>query len=179
MEKEILEAMKKEYKDMETIANRDHSEFKELENDPKVQRYLYLKKLMDSRTLIESGTKYIADELVDKYGSGKIRQSNNIWCYYFENEGKKLKYYIYTEKEDFTDDDIVVVYIDIENEHRTVAIKKENQEEFEKNNIVVYGNMSIQDPYDRYYNTRLQFFKECLANGQEAAVTKMLTMRKQ
>ncbi len=179
MEQEILDAMRKERKDMETIANRDFSELEELKKDPKVQRYISLKELIDSNSVTVYGTRFIVNDLMEKYGSGKIQYTNNIWCYFFEDVFKKVKYYNFSINDEFKDDDIVVLYIDIENDNRMIAIKKEKQEEFEKNNIVVYGKMSILDPNDRYYNTRIQFFRECLENGNEAGLAKMLTMRKQ
>ena len=46
MEKELLEKIKSEVNDMKKIATGDYFELGELEKNPVVQRYLYLKSLI-------------------------------------------------------------------------------------------------------------------------------------
>ena len=64
---------------------------------------------------------------------------------------------------------------DLEDSTRVIVICKDKQEKFEATHNVVYGKSSILDYSDRYYNTRHQFFEECINDGQETAVKKVLS----
>lgn len=178
MEKDILEMMKQDFSDMEKISCGDYSEIIKLEKDPNVQRYRYLISLKESRDLIEYGKRCIVGKIIDKYGHGLINESNDIWCLLFESEAQRLKEIplIWLDKVD--DKKIVVVYRDIENSSRMVAVSKDNQEEFEKTHNVVFGNSQINDYADRYYNTRHKFFEDCITDGQTTAVQKILSRSK-
>ena len=164
MEQEILETIKQKYNDMTKISKNDYSELEELEKNPVVQRYLYLKKLKESNEeLAYHGASIyshhiIIGNILDEYGNGKIKKTNNIWCYLFENGD-------------------AVVYCDIENKSRITCISKDIQEEFENTNKVVYGSNYIRDYSDRYYNTRYKFFNWCIEEGQEEAVNKVMEMK--
>ena len=91
MEKDILEIIKREASDIKKIADGDYSEISELEKDPIVQRYLYLKCLKESRDLIEYGNRCIVGKVIEKYGHGLIKDSNNIWCFLFESEARNIR----------------------------------------------------------------------------------------
>lgn len=178
MEKDILEMIKREASDMKKIADRDYSEISELEKDPIVQRYLYLKGLKESRDLIEDGKRCIVGKVIDKYGHGLIKDSNNIWCFLFESDAKAIREVFFPGiflDGNVRDDQVIVVYRDLENSERINFITKDKQEEFEATHKVVFGKSSILDPAGRYYNTRHQFFEDCINDGQEAAVKKVLS----
>ena len=174
MKNSIFDSIKKDREDMVKIINRDYGEIKELENNPAVQRYLHLKSLEKSRDLLERGEKGIVGIVIEKYGHGLIKETNNIWCYLYELDSSKAKEISLQSGDDNIQ---MVVYIDIENSSRVIAISKEEKEEFEATHKVVYGNQRIGNPIDRYYNTRHYFFEYCLKDGQDKAVKKILTKR--
>lgn len=178
MEKDILERINQDYSDIEKISTRDYSEIAELEKNPIVQRYRYLIGLKESRDLIEYGKRCIVGKIIEKYGHGLIKESNNIWCLLFESETKYIKdiHFEYFDKID--GEKIAVVYRDLEDGSRMIAISKDNQEEFEATHNVVYGNSQISDYSDRYYNTRHKFFEYCITDGQDVAVQKILSRSK-
>lgn len=178
MKKDILENIKQEYNDMLKISNGDFTEITELENNPVVQRYRHLLDLKKSRDLVEKGKRCIVGKVIEEYGHGVIKESNNIWCLLFETEAKKVKGSSFEHFDKVDEDQIVVLYQDIENSFRTIAISKANQEEFEATHNVVFGKPHIYDSSDRYYNTRRQFFEDCITNGQEEAVKKILSRQK-
>lgn len=178
MEKDILEMIKQEYSDMEKISTRDYSEIASLETSPDVQRYRYLIGLKNDRDLIEYGKRCIVGKVIDKYGHGLIKESNNIWCFLFESDTKSIKGIPFALVETADDEDIAVIYRDLEDSSRMIAISKANQEEFEATHNVVFGNPQISDYSDRYYNIRHKFFESCITNGQEIAVQKILSRSK-
>ena len=175
MEKDILEMIKREVSDMKKIADGDYSEISELEKDPIVQRYLYLKGLKESRDLIEYGKRCIVGKVIEKYGHGLIKDSNNIWCFLFESEARNIRGISFDGFDSIPEDQVMVVYQDLEDNTRVIVICKDKQEEFESTHNVVYGKSSILDYSDRYYNTRHQFFEDCINDGQETAVKKVLS----
>ncbi len=178
MEKDILEMIKREVSDMTKIADGDYSEIAELEKNPIVRRYLYLKSLEESRDLIEHGRRCIVGRIIDKYGHGVIKESNNIWCFLFEAEAKKVKGSSFEHFDKVDEDQIVVVYRDIEDSSRIIAISKDNQGKFEATHNVVFGNLQILDYSDRFYNTRHKFFENCITDGQDTTVQKILSRHK-
>lgn len=166
MENEILEKIKKDYKDMMTIAGGDYSEIEELKKHPAVQRYLQLVKLQDNPSIIRAGMseyfeREILGEIIGKYGYGKIKETNHIWFLYYEA---------------VKDGEEILVYVDIEDKSQRIVIKKEDRDEFERTHIVIYGNSNICSGEDRYYNIREMFFGNCLTEGQEVAVQKLLSI---
>lgn len=178
MEKDIVEAIKRDCADMQMMVNKDYSELEELKNNPAVQRYLYLEKLKDERSLVERKERAITDEIIEKYGAGAIKETNNIWCFLYEIPGKRInKYFYFVYADFFNDNDTVALYCDIENSSRQVAIISNRKDEFEATHLVVYGNRDIYDGKGRYYNTRYQFFDDCIKYGQIEAVQKVLSRR--
>lgn len=171
MEREILEMIRQEAVDMKKIVSGDYSEIEELKKDSKVQRYLHLIDLKNSRELIEDGERCIVGKIISKYGYGSIKETNGIWCYLFEAPAGRIRG-IPVDSAD--PDQIMVVYQDLEDAKKLIAVSKEEQKEFEDNHTVVYGNQNIVSYGDRYYNTRHRFFKECIDNGQEEAIKKLI-----
>ncbi len=161
MENDTLKKIQAEYSDMLKIAQKDYSEIEELAKDPNVQRYLYLRSLADSRDLIEDGKIGALDRIIRDYGINTIKETNNILCYLYELKNG------------------VLVYLDLEDKAKAYAINKEEKEEFERTHKVVYGDTSILDCMGRYYNTRYKFFEDCINEGQETAVEKLLSREKQ
>lgn len=179
MEKSILEMIKQDISDMNKAVDGDCSEILELEKDLKVQRYIYLKKLMESDELRAYGKNSILGIIISKYGQGAINESNNIWCRLFESDAKAIREVFFPGiflDDNVRDDQVIVVYRDLENSERINFITKDKQEEFEATHKVVFGKTSIIDPSDRYYNTKHKFFSDCVDYGQEEAVKKALSL---
>lgn len=121
-----------------------------------------MKSLTESRDLQEYGKNHITSKIIEKYGNGLIKDSNNIWCYLyhtFDRDHSKT----------------IVVYQDLENSTKYMTIDVDKQDEFEATHNVVYGNLDIRDYNDRYYNIKHQFFEDCINDGQEIAVQKVLS----
>lgn len=177
MEKDILEMIRQDYCDMRKISDGDYSEIIELEENPVVQRYRYLIGLKESRDLREYGKRCIVGKIIEKYGHGVIKESNNIWCLLFESEAKYIKGIPFDCFDQIDEEQIVVVYRDVEDSSRTVAISKDRQEEFEATHNVIFGDSQILDYSDRYYNIRHKFFNDCVIDGQDAAVEKILSKK--
>lgn len=171
MEKDIYEKIIRDAKSMEKILDGDYSEFKELEKDPNVQRYIYLNRLKNSYRLNYYGKNSIVGEILEQYGEGLIENTNNIWCYALENEARKI-YFSGVDRSDPYK--IWIVYMDLENNKKTIAISKENQEKFESTHKIAYKNPNIDDFSDGYYNIRHRFFEDCINEGQEIAIQKIL-----
>ena len=165
MKKEILEMIKKDYSDMKKIANGDYSEILELEKNPVVERYRYLVSLKESKDLKEYGEKCIVSKIMDKYGHGAIKETNDIWCFLFE----AAENYSKGNEENIT----MAVYRNIEDGSKIIAISKGSREEFEETHNVVFGKSQIEDYSDRYNNVKYEFFNDCITDGQEVAVKKL------
>ena len=174
MENDILEKMRQESADMTKIARGDYSEIEELKMNPAVKRYLYLQELKDSRDLIEDGERIVVGKLIGKYGSGLINKTNNIWCCLCEVPASIAKSVFGIKLATANENERVIVYFDIENAAIKVAIKKEEQADFEASHKVVFGKQTIYDCTDRYFNTRQQFFSDCIEHGQEVSVQRLL-----
>lgn len=174
MEKDLYLKMLQDYKDMNCIANHDDTEMEELLKDSKVQRYLYLKELRENAYRYRDKSRIIGS-LIDNYGYGAIKETNNIWYYFLEGKVKDIKRFAHEELEKMEEQQEAIIYLDLENNERIRIVKKEKQDVFEDNNYVVYGNMDIRDALDRYYNTRKPFFQDCLELGQATAIKKILT----
>lgn len=178
MKSDILEKIKQESRDMKRIVNRDYSEIEELKRDPAVQRYLYLMELKDSRDLAESGESIVPSVILSKYGSGEIKETNNIWCFIYEAPAKNMVGVTDEEVSGYDDDQVLALYYDIENNTKRIVVKKEDRKAFEAANKVVFGSPHIYDGFDRYFNTRYHFFSDCISDGQEKAVERILARPK-
>lgn len=175
MNNKKLEELKKEYNDIRNILDSDFEEIAELENNPIISRYNYLKRL---QMLAMSGN------LNDKHSilnfclvkSEIIEETNNIYVYMFENTIKRLEKIFnmpIIELEE-NKNKKAVYYVDLENASKYVFISKEKQEEFEATNNVVFGDENIYDAVDRYHNLRRKFFDLCIDQEQEEAVKLVL-----
>ncbi len=181
MNKETLESIKKEYKEMEEIANGDYSAIKELENNPIVKKYLQLKNLKYQARSEDD----IIYSIINNYSYGNIKETNGILVYLVERVAERAKV-LYDDEEfkkkynldSYRDDQVLVFYRDLENFEINYVIKKEDQEEFEKTHTVIYGKPTIFDHEDRYHNARYNFFRTLINDGQEEAVSRALTMKK-
>ena len=175
MENEIIKTIKTDCDSMRKLANGDYSEIKELEKNPAVIRYLYLTDLRYSHDIVDHKEKHITDLIIEKYGSGAIKETNNIWCYLYDTAASRIKDVSTVNPNSFDDNEVVAIYRDIEDSTRIMAIKKEEKESFEASHKVVFGDSQILDGNDRYYNTRRMFFDACIKESQEEAVEKLLT----
>ena len=171
MEPEIYERIKKEQKDYETIAKGDYSEIEDLEKQELIKRYLYLKKLkkeIDKTRFYDGENPDIPALIIDNYGYGQIKKTNEIWVSIMDlaNYDNIMP--------NMPKDTILYIYWDLENKSKEIIILVSEKEDFESSHNVVTGNMEILDPIGRYYNTRYQFFKMLLEEGQEVAVSYIL-----
>ena len=112
--------------------------------------------------------------ILDKYGRNNIEKTNEIWFLLYEVPAKTYKKWNQKSQLEIDDDKIVLVYKDIENSSKTIFINKDEQEEFEMTHTIIEGNLKINDPIDRYYNARHEFFNLCINEGQEVAVQRTL-----
>ncbi len=181
MEQEMLEKLKAEYNDISKMLSNNFEEIVELEKNPIIIRYNYLKSIQNSAERCDYYNsddykkKYFLDLCIKKYGISW--QTNNIYVFMFECTQKRLEDLLHQTLSLSKDskDNVVVYYVDIENPSKYLIIKKEEQEEFEKTHKVIIGKNSIYDSYDRYYNVRREFFASCIEDGQEQAVKLVLT----
>ena len=179
MDKNTLEAIKSEAMDMKKIAEGDYSEIKKLEENPIVQKYLHLKALQDSPYGVRNNDDVVY-RIMDNYAYGLINDTNDIWVYYFEKAVGILKERGFSSipLDGYDDDQVLVIYKDLENGERLIAIREEEQKEFESTHKVTYGKESIYDSQDRYFNIRYQFFKSVIEENQEEAVKRVLGLNK-
>ena len=165
MDNVTLEKMQQDYNDVKKVVNGDYSEIEKLEQDPAVKRYLFLKSLKDDVSLAYGGESSAIDYIMRKYGRGEIKDSDTTWFFYFEDVSKELLHAknVYEYFEEVPDNQMMVVYVAIENDRRIIAISKDKQEEFEREHTVVYGKESILDRRDRYYNEKYRIFERLLS----------------
>ena len=114
----------------------------------------------------------IVEAVVNVYGFGAIKETNEIWCYLFTTTADKSRNIPGAEK--LKPDQEVAIYQDIENSCRYVAVATDKQKEFEQTHKVAYGDTKISSFEDRYHNTRKKFFSECINGSQEEAIKKVL-----
>ena len=175
MENEILEKIRKEYKDITEAINSNFREISRLEDNQFVKRYNYLKSLKAKASFGEfSNDKNVLDYCLEEYGYGKPRETNEIWLFMFECSIEKYEKMFKVRLLEEDKNKMVAYYTDIENKSKHAVVAKEKQEEFESTHRVVTGKLSIYDCCDRYYNLRREFFASCLEEGQEQAVQKIL-----
>ena len=177
MENEVIERIRKEYKDITEAINSNFRELGMLESNAVVRRYNYLKNLRDKYEYSPDfkTNKSILDHCIEEYGYGKPRQTNEIWLYMFECSIERFEQLFRVRLLEQDKSKIVVVYYDIENRAKHAIVPKENQEEYESTHNVVYGKETIYDCMDRYYNLRREFFVSCVGEGQEKAVEMVLS----
>lgn len=173
MKETVFKQMTEKYKDIKKISEGDFSEIDELEKNPIVQRYNYLLGLKNSRYEFENEDR-IAGYLLRKYGYGFIQETNDIWCLVYEISVQQYEEWFKTSLSEYDKNSTVLVYYDIENNQKHIAISKDEQENFESTHNVIFGKLSIKDDEDRYYNVRHEFFSTCLNEGQEVAIQRIL-----
>lgn len=174
MNKELLEQIRKEYKDYSKMTLKDYSELEELERNPIVIRYKYLLKLKDDiarSNFYDGKDPNYTCEVISKYGRGSITETNNIWCWLVDISARKYETIFNKALDDFSRNDLVSVYRDLENSKKTIVIPYTEQASFEATHKVVRGKRYIADFEDRYCNTRYPFFDLCLKESEEAAIT--------
>ena len=174
MNKSIFKTMQEEYHDIKKIVEGDFSEIEELENNPAVQRYKKLLGLKDSRFEFRNEND-ITGYLLSKYGQGVIQETNHIWFFIYELSLQKYEEFFHSSFKEGDRDSTVLVYFDLENSQKYIAINKEKQKDFESTHQVIVGKSSIEDGFDRYYNARHEFFDLCLKDEQDVVVQKILT----
>lgn len=176
MNREILEKMKQDFNDMDKILKGDFSEITELEKNPIVERYKYLLDIKKSYSSTDDYYRqsHIFGEIINKYSTGLIEQTNNIWFWFFNVPVSKYEEIFRTSLDGNAKDSIIAVYIDLENSKRVITIPIDKQDDFESTNNVIRGKRSIFDSADRYYNARYEFFNLCINEDQDLAVKMML-----
>lgn len=179
MNNKELEKIKKEYNDIKNILNSNFEEIIELENNPIVDRYNYLKRIQMLSNIGElNNDRSILTFCLVK--SEIMEETNNIYVYMFENTIKRLET-IYNRpilEPEENKNKKVIYYVDLENPSKYVFIPKEKQEEFENTNNVVYGDKNIYDAIDRYHNLRRKFFDLCICQNQEQEQAVKLLLQK-
>lgn len=176
MDREILIKIKQDYTNMVKISGGDFSEIAKLENNPIVQRYKHLLRIKESYYGADDYYRQanFFSEIIHKYSNGLIKQTNNIWFWFFDVSVRTYEEIFSTTLDMMDKDRIVAVYRDLENSTRVITIPIENQGEFESNNNVIRGKRTIIDSEDRYYNTKYEFFNLCINGDQDLAVNRML-----
>lgn len=168
MTDELLEQMRQEYNDMETIAKGDYSEIAKLELDANVQRYRYLS---DLKRRYEVG--FIQStlwEIINKYGHSNITSSNPIWFRFHELLVEDYLKMFGAPLWSFEPGRFVTIYYDVENSAHQHIIYSDEIEDFESKNIIVKGDTTIDDPMDRFNAARAKYFTGCITYGKEAAL---------
>ena len=175
MENEILEKIKKEYKDIGESLNSNFREINRLEDNQFVKRYNYLKGLKEQ---VSSGcfddSKSVLDYCIEKHGYGKVRQTNEIWLFMFECPIRTFERMFNIRLIEEDKSKIIEYYTDIENKAKHAIVLKGNQEEFERKHNIITGKKDILDYIDRYNNARHEFFISCVEEGQNRAVKMIL-----
>ena len=179
MEQEILHDMKQDYSDMLKISQGDYSEIEKLKEDSAVKRYLYLMKLKQDPYMAEHGNWSLVGNVMSKYGYGAIKESNDIWVYMWESKASRFKDVTFIGFDGPIDENqMAVLYQDLEIGNRMIVVNKAKQEEFERTHKIVRRDPNIIDPGDGYYNRKYHFFDDCIKEGQEIAIQRVLFQRK-
>ena len=177
MEIELYEKIKKRQEEYEKLAKGDYSEILKLKQTELVKRYLYLielKEYVDETNFYDGKDPNIAVEVIEKYGTGKIHRTNEIWMSIIEFSKEDYEKFFNKPLPNISNGTMVTMYWDIENKAREVVIPAEAKDEFESTHRVISGDLSILDAWDRYFNARYQFFNIMFSEGQEVAVAKIL-----
>ncbi|MBR1413137.1 MAG: hypothetical protein IJ574_00505 [Bacilli bacterium] len=181
MTEENLEELREKYYELISLKN-NQAKYQELlmkkdflEQNQLVQEYI--KTLME----INKMTKYkstINESAVieDSIKSVNIKDNNNIYVYI----GSFIYAQMYEEKDkQVPDNDINAdyrLYTNIEKQHNDAFIKIPLDEyiKFEKNNKIIYPNISEYGIDQKYYKYRYEFFKTAIEEGQDKALSKLL-----
>lgn len=172
MDKETLKQLKQDYNDITKIATGDLKELEELEKNPAVKRYKHLLNIKDLVNTKDESELF--GEIINKYGNGLIKSTNNLWFWYLDISASDYEKTFNKPLENIPKDQIVSVYVDIENSTKIIAIPFAEKATFEAQNKVIRGKRTIADPEDRYYNTKFSFFTNCLQKDQKRATQTML-----
>lgn len=184
MRQDIIDDVRKDYEDIGKMIATNFSEMDD--KDVTVGRYKKIRKIKNlywqwlSENLdIDDCVlkKAIKDNRADEY----IGKTNNILMYIAE-----MHYGTYEKLFDLNElnrnpDELYVLYVDIENEHRYM-VKKEEQEEFEKTHqvIVTYKNPNVnagwnfEKNYDEIQSVKNEFIRQAMYSTQEEATKQFI-----
>ena len=184
MRQDIIDDVRKDYEDMGKMISTNFSEMDD--KDVTVGRYrkirkfknLYWQWLSENLDIDDCVLKKaIKDNRADEY----IGKTNNILMYIAE-----MHYGTYEKLFDLNElnrnpDELYVLYVDIENEHRYM-VKKEDQEEFEKTHqvIVTYKNPNVnagwnfEKNYDEIQSVKNEFIRKAMYSTQEEATKQFI-----
>ena len=155
--------------------NSDSEELEELEKDPKVQRYIYLKDIVDFYNVSDD---YLNDQhdhnlrnMVFTDIANKTKHSNKIYVFmgFFDRaenitvEKEKISYAVFSDLETLD----------------TVTIPYKEYSYFIENNKVVKGIDGYKKHNEEHYRyilfkIRKEFFNDLIENEQEEVVQKLL-----
>lgn len=144
------------------------------------QDYTDMCKIISSDFLIDNYYRQadIFCEIINKYSNGLIKQTNNIWFWFFNMKVREYEEMFSTSLDKADKDSTIAVYFDLENSTKVITIPIDEQIDFESNNNVIRGKRTIDDPVDRYYNARYEFFNLCVNKEQDLAVKVMLQIER-
>ncbi len=174
MNNKIYEEIVEKAKSMEKIVEEDYSEIEELEKNPIVQKYLYLMDLKKDHDLADDGKFAIPYKLATEYAE-TIKETNNIWFMFCELSAERACELVDIDVPyGISNNEMVVIYRDIENVNRYNVISKKERESFEATHNIAYGNTEIEEPFGRYFDARRDFFDDCIKHTQDYAIQKVL-----
>ena len=184
MKQELLDTIKSHYEDYTKMVE---TNFEELKKDfvtpgrKKVLEHIEKEYLnwvekeenIDECILVEAIKTVIRDENNKEIDLG---ETNEILMYISELEYETYALILKLDMTDKNPKEVFILYMDIENK-KMYFVKKENQEEFEKEHkiIVRYKNPNCNAGwnFDRNYEdlpyARREFIKDAIYNGQEEA----------
>lgn len=142
----------------------------ELEKNPIVARYARLLKLkceLDHGLCLDTDDAIVRHEFW-KYRQGIIKETNDIWLLLGEYTPDSYRECY----EETTEEADVLVYINLENEFMHQAIGLDEQKSFETCHRVIKSER--QDNWRMYYKIRDEFLVNCINDGQDIAVQKVL-----
>ena len=117
---------------------------------------------------------HIYGKLIDKYGNGLIKNTNNLWVWLLETDINNYERLFKTSLEETDKNKIINVYVDLENSNIVTCVTLEDKDHFEETHNVLKGKRTIIDFNDRYFNLRYEFFKLSLNYEQKDVVKKLL-----
>ena len=156
--------------------NSDSEELEELEKNPKVQRYIFLRDTMDfyGHQDVDYTKDYDKERIVNVAFDNiadKTNHSNKIYVFmgFFDRteditvEQEKISYAVFSDLETLD----------------TVTVPYEEYSYFIENNKVIKDENVYKERYQGYYQYRLfkirkEFFKDLIENDQEKAIQKIL-----
>ena len=123
----------------------------------------------ENKALIQYGSNYHTNDIYVCLGGYPKRRivTENMQINYEPDMDKYLS---------IESDEVVYrIYDDIES-NNTEIVHKTEWNEFEKENIVLFSGK--EKPFEFFKRLRLLFFKNCIENTQEEAITKVLELKK-